>query len=58
MKVTGKASDTDIRSGVESAPSLVLASELYTFKISYYSKLKECLNVVKILPDPLPQFTF
>ena len=35
-------------------PSLVLARELY----SYYNKSKECLKVVEILSDPLPQFTF
>ena len=39
-------------------PLLVLARELYTFLISYYSKSEECLKVVKILPDPLPQFKF
>ena len=39
-------------------PSLVLARELYTFSIGYYSKSKECLNVVKVLPDPCPEFTF
>ena len=37
--------------------SVVLARELYTFSIGYYSKSKECLKVVKVLPDPLPQFT-
>ena len=35
-------------------PSLVLARELYPFLISYYSKSKEYLEVVKILLDPLP----
>ena len=44
--------------GWRAAPSLVLARELYTFLISYYNKSKECLKVVKILPDPLSQFTF
>ena len=38
--------------GVKSAP--VLAKELYTFLIGYYSKSKECLKIGKILPDPLP----
>ena len=38
--------------GVKSAP--VLAKELYTFLIGYYSKSKECLKIVKILTDPLP----
>ena len=42
---------------MESA-ALVLARELYTFSIGYYSKSKECLKVVKVLLDPLPQFTF
>ena len=39
-------------------PSLVLARELYTFSISYYSKSKDCLKVIKVLPDPCPEFTF
>ena len=39
-------------------PLIVLARELYTFSIGYYSKSKECLKFVKVLPDPLPQFTF
>ena len=34
--------------------SLVLARELYTFSVGYYSKSKECLKVVKVLPNPLP----
>ena len=39
-------------------PSLVSARELYTFSVGYYSKSKECLKVVKVLLDRLPQFTF
>ena len=39
-------------------PSLVLARELYSFSVGYYSKSKECLKVVKLLPDPCPEFTF
>ena len=39
-------------------PLLVLARELNTFLNGYYSKSKEYLKVVMILPDPLPQFTF
>ena len=35
VKKTEKGSDTDIRRGMESAPSLVLARELYTFPIDY-----------------------
>ena len=43
----------------ESAPTLlVLAKELYTFSVGYYSKSKECLNVAKVLLGPLPQLTF
>ena len=34
--------------------SLDFARELYTFLIGHYSKSKECLKVVKILPDLLP----
>ena len=48
----------NIRRGMESALSLVLARELYTFSIGYYSKSKECLKVVKVLQDPFPQFIF
>ena len=43
--------------GGQSDPLLVLARELDTFSVGYYSKLKECLKVVK-RPDPLPQYTF
>ena len=39
-------------------PSLILEKELDTFSIGYYNKSKECLKVVKVLPDPLPQYTF
>ena len=39
-------------------PLLVLARELYTFLIGYYNISKECLKVVKILLDTLPQVTF
>ena len=39
-------------------PSLVLARGLYAVSIGYYSKSKEFLKVVKVLADPLPQYTF
>ena len=39
-------------------PSLVLGRELYTFLIGYYNKSKECLKIVKILLDPLPNLHF
>ena len=58
VKGTEKASDIDIRRGTESAPLTSLSKELYTFSVGYYSKSKECLKFVKVLPDPLPQFTF
>ena len=57
-KGTEKASDTDMRKGIENAPSLVLASDLHNISIGYYSKSKECLKAVKVLPDLLPQYTF
>ena len=46
------------KGGGECPHPLVLAVELYTFSIAYYSKSKESLKVVKVLPDPLPQYTF
>ena len=42
----------DRERGQRVPPSLVLARELYTFLIGYYNKSKECLNVVKVSPDP------
>ena len=42
----------------ECPPLLFLARELYSFSTAYYSKSKECLKVVKLLPDPCPEFTF
>ena len=42
----------------ECPPSLVLARELSTFSVGYYSKSKDCLKVVKVLPDQCPEFTF
>ena len=57
-KGTEKASDTDIRKGVESAPSLIFSKGIVYFLISYYTKSKERLKFVKTLPDLLSQFTF
>ena len=39
-------------------PRLVFSKAIIYFLISYYYKSKECLEFVKILPDPLLQFTF
>ena len=55
-KGTEKASDIDIRRGTESAPIPSLSKEIIYFLIAYYNKSKECLKVVKVLPDPIPQF--
>ena len=63
MKRTEKTSDIDIRRGMESAPLASVSKGVTYFlnyynKLQYYNKSKECLKVVKFLPDPLPQFTF
>ena len=47
-----------IKKGEESAPLASLSKRAIYFLISYYNISKECLKVVKILPDPLPRFTF
>ena len=54
IKVEGTEKDSDI--DIRSDPLLVLARELYIFLISYYNKPKQCLKVVKIIPDPFLQF--
>ena len=56
-KGTEKASDIDIRRGMESAPLASVSKGVIYFLVSYYNKSKECLKFVKILSDPLPQFT-
>ena len=58
VKRDGKTSDIDIKRGWRVPHSLVFSKGITYFLISYYNKSKECLKVVKILPDPLPQFTF
>ena len=35
-----------------------LFSKSFSKSVSYYGQIKGCFKVVKILPDPLPQFTF
>ena len=35
-----------------------LFSKSFSKSVSYYGQIKECFKVVKILADPLPQFTF
>ena len=42
----------------DAAAAAAAAAKVIYFLISYYNKSKECLKFVKILPDPLPQFTF
>ena len=44
--------------GWTAPPLLALESELYTFQLVINNKSKECLKVVKVLPDPLSQYTF
>ena len=44
--------------GVEEYPLASLSTGIIYSQISYYSKSKECLEVVKISPDLLPWFTF
>ena len=58
LKGTEKSSDIDIRRGMENAPLARVSKGVIYFLISYYNKSKECLKLVKIFPDPLPQFTF
>ena len=57
-KGTDKASDINIRRGMESAPIPSLNRGIIYFLIGYYNKSKECLKVVKIVLDPLPEYTF
>ena len=35
-----------------------LFSKSFSKSVSYYGQIKEFFKVVKILPDPLPQFSF
>ena len=58
VKRDGKTSDIDIKRGWRVPHSLVFSKGITYFLISYYNKSKECLKVVKILSNPLPQFTF
>ena len=53
-KRTEKPSDIDIRMGMESAPLSSVTNGVIYLLINYYSESKECLEVVKILLDPLP----
>ena len=50
---------TQTSEGGQRVPPLISVSKgVMYFLISYYNKSKESLKFVKILPDPLPQFTF
>ena len=53
-----KPSDTDIIRGMENVPLVSLNKGAIYFSIDINNKSKECLKVLKILLDPLPQFTF
>ena len=54
MKEIEKASDIDIRRGQKECPLASVSNGVIYFLISYYSKSKEYLEVVKTLLDPLP----
>ena len=43
---------------MESAPVASVSKGVAEFLIGYYNISKERLKVVKILPEPLQQFTF
>ena len=58
MKRDRETSEIDIERGPESAPLASVSKGVIYILINYYNKSKECLKIVKILPDPLPQFTF
>ena len=49
-----KASDIDIRKGQKEYPLASVSNGVIYLLISYYNESKECLEVVKILLDPLP----
>ena len=44
----------DIRRGQKEYPLGSVSNGVIYFLISYYNESKECLEVVKILLDPLP----
>ena len=48
-----KASDIDIRKGQKEYPLASVSNGVIYLLISYYNESKECLEVVKILLDPL-----
>ena len=54
IKGIEKASDIDIRRGQKECPLTSISNAVIYFLISYYNESKECLEVVKILLDPLP----
>ena len=53
MKETEKASDIDIKRGQKEYPLASVSNGVIYLLISYYNESKECLEVVKILLDPL-----
>ena len=54
MKEIEKASDIGIRRGQKEYPPASVSIGVIYLLISYYNESKECLEVVKILLDPLP----
>ena len=49
-----KASELDIRKGQKECPLTSVSNGVIYLLISYYNESKECLEIVKILLDPLP----
>ena len=51
-------SDIDIRRVQKEYPPASFSNRVIYLLISSYNESEECLKFLKILPDPLPQFTF
>ena len=58
IKEIEKASDINIRGGQKECPLASVSNGVIYLLISYYSESKECLEVVKILLDPLPSIIY
>ena len=49
-----KASNIEVRRGQKECPLASVSNGVIYLLISYYNESKECLEIVKILLDPLP----
>ena len=54
IKEIDRASDIGIRRGQKQYPLASVGHGVIYSLISYYSESKECLEIVKVLLDPLP----